>query len=83
MKILLLLIWYFALGRDLYSFNAESSCEALRKYYVETGIKVSQCLSVDQLPNGRVEQHSTGDNSPNVVSPKGGVNITIDGKKTK
>lgn len=79
-KIILLFVWYFALGNEIFSFSTKAECEALWKYYKQTGRIVSDCLSAKWSPK-ETTQRSYGDNSPVISNSKGDVNITIDGKK--
>jgi len=77
---LFLLIWYFALGRDIYSFEDKGQCERLNKHYERAGYLVSGCETAAFPPKNQ-NQTTTGPNSPVIHGAQGDVNITIDGKK--
>jgi hypothetical protein len=74
-QLLFLLVWYFAFGPELYTFETKAQCERLQKHMKSNGMKVSECDDVSWVPNSKVEQHTSGANSPAIVGGKGSVII--------
>lgn len=73
--ILFLLVWYFVKGNDYFTFADKAACERLNKHYKTTGYVVSDCDSSPWSPFGKIEQHTSGNNSPAIVGGKGNVTI--------
>ena len=78
MKRAILLVWYFALNSQIYSFEKKEHCETLHSYMKGQGLKVMEkCQEVNFRPdsNAAFEQRTSGANSPAIVGGKGGVTI--------
>ena len=78
-KTLILIIWYFAFGPELYTFETKAQCDKSQTYMNGRGAMVSDCDEVKWIPNAKVNQSTSGANSPAIVGGKG--DVIIDGKK--